>query len=91
MIRSYAVFDRNTGQRRYYDVLYEAVQRLKVVYNYPMLDIDSLDYNRDYYARIRFGIDSDELPLPLKSSSPWENNWNLQSDWYEWDIGEPES
>jgi hypothetical protein len=91
MLRSYAVFDLNTGQRRYYDSLPEAVRDLEVVYNYPMLDINNLEYDRIFYARMRFGIDIDELPLPLKSSSLWDNDWDLQSDWYEWDIERPES
>lgn len=91
MLGSYVVFDLNTGQRRYYDSLPEAVQYLEVVYNYPMLDVNNLDYNRSFYARMRFGIDFDELPLPLKSSSLWDNDWDLQSDWYKWDINRPES
>lgn len=91
MLRSYVVFDLNTGQRRYYDSLPEAVRDLEVVYNYPMLDINNLEYDRIFYARMRFGIDIDELPLPLKSSSLWDNDWDLQSDWYEWDIERPES
>ncbi|MFV2031991.1 MAG: DUF4390 domain-containing protein [Gammaproteobacteria bacterium] len=91
MLGSYVVFDLNTGVRRYYDSLPEAVQNLEVVYNYPMLDVNNLDYNRDFYARMRFGVDIDALPLPLKSSSLWENDWNLQSDWYEWDIERPDS
>ena len=36
------------------------------------------------------GIDSDELPLPLKSSSLWDNDWDLKSDWYEWEVIRPE-
>ncbi len=91
MLSSYAIFDLNTGQRRYYDSLTQAVQNLEVVYNYPMLDINNLDYNRTFYARMRFGIDIDELPLPLKSSSLWDNDWGLESDWYEWDIERPDS
>jgi hypothetical protein len=91
MLRSYVVFDLNTGQRRYYDSLPEAVRDLEVVYNYPMLDVNNLEYDRIFYARMRFGIDIDELPLPLKSSSLWDNDWNLQSDWFEWDIERPGS
>ena len=34
----------------------------------------------------RFGIDTEELPLPLKSSSLWDNDWDLTSDWFEWRL-----
>jgi hypothetical protein len=86
MLSSYVIFDVNAGQRNYFDSLGEAVNYLQVVYNYPMLDINNISDDRSFYARMRFGIDGDELPLPLKSSSLWDNNWGLRSDWYLWDI-----
>ena len=86
MLDSYVVFDVNRSERRYFDDRRAAVRSIEVVYNYPMLNIKNLAPDREYYARIRFGIDSDELPLPLKSSSLWDNDWDLQSDWYEWAV-----
>jgi hypothetical protein len=91
MLDSYVVFDVNNVERHYFDNRNAAVRYIEVVYNYPMLDIKNLAPDRDYYARVRFGIDSDELPLPLKSSSLWDNDWDLTSDWYEWDVQGPES
>lgn len=86
MLSSYVISDLNAGQRYYFDRLNQAVGYLEVVYNYPMLDINNISDNRSFYARMRFGIDNDELPLPLKSSYLWDNDWGLRSDWYEWDI-----
>ena len=91
MLDSYVVFDVNNSERLYFDSREAAVRFIEVVYNYPMLDINNLAPDRDYYARVRFGIDADELPLPLKSSSLWDNDWNLKSEWYEWGIQAPES
>ena len=91
MLDSYVVLDVNSSERHYFDDLETAVDFIEVVYNYPMLDINNLAPNREYYARLRFGIDSDELPLPLKSSSLWDNDWDLKSDWYEWKIRRPGS
>jgi hypothetical protein len=89
MLDAYSLLDVNTAERRYFDNRKAAMQFLEVVYNYPMLDIDNLSLDREYYARVRFGIDTDELPLPLKSSSLWANDWDIQSDWYEWKIIHP--
>ena len=86
MLSSYVVFDLNAGQRYYFDGLSEAVHYLQVVYNYSILFIDNISDERKFYARIRFGIDSDELPIPLKSSSLWDNDWGLRSEWFAWDI-----
>ena len=91
MLDSYVVFDVNSSERRYFDSRQAAVQFIEVVYNYPMLNIKNLAPGREYYARVRFGIDSDELPLPLKSSSLWDNDWDLTSDWYKWDVQGPDS
>ena len=89
ILDSYVVLDVNTSERHYFDDRKTAVKYIEVVYNYPMLDINNLAPNRDYYARVRYGIDADELPLPLKSSSLWDNDWNLVSDWYEWEVEGP--
>ncbi len=79
------VTHENFGNRK------AAVHFIEVVYNYPMLDIKNLVADKDYYARIQFGIDTDELQLSFKSDSLWDNGWNLQSDWYEWEVKRPES
>ncbi len=91
MLDSFVVLDVNNSERNYFDDRDEAVEFIEVVYNYPMLDINNLAPDRDYYARVRFGIDSDELPLPLKSSSLWDNDWELKSDWFEWEVERPRS
>jgi len=91
MLDSFVVLDVNNSERHYFDNRKAAVRYLEVVYNYPMLNINNLATDKEYYARVRFGIDTDELPLPLKSSSLWDNDWDLQSEWYEWEVRRPES
>lgn len=91
ILDSFVVFDINSSERSYFDSRKAAVQSIEVVYNYPMLDINNLAVDKKYYARVRYGIDIDELPSPLKSSSLWDNDWDLQSDWYEWEVRHPGS
>jgi len=91
MLDSYVVFDINATERHYFGERKAAVHFVEVVYNYPLLDIGNLAPELDYYARVRFGVDTDELPQPLKSSALWDNDWDLQSDWYEWEVVRPES
>lgn len=86
LLDSVSIFDVNAGNRLYYASLDTAIARLSVLIDYPALDNNSLQAGKFYNARIRFGIDSSELPLPLKSSSLWENNWDLKSDWMEWEL-----
>lgn len=90
MLSSYAIFDVNANQRLYFNSRQEAVKYLKVIYAYPMFDITNINQSGRVYVRMRAGIDVDELPLPLKSSSLWDNDWGLQSDWFEWKIDRPQ-
>jgi hypothetical protein len=89
ILDSYVVYDVNAAVRHYFGERKAAVHFVEVVYNYPLLDIDNLTPDREYYARIRFGVDTDELPQPLKSSALWDNDWDLQSDWHEWEVIRP--
>jgi hypothetical protein len=91
LLESFVVFDLNSSERHYFRDRKAAVRFIEVVYNYPLLDIDNLAADKTYYARARFGIDTEELPLPLKSSSLWDNDWDLQSEWYEWGVERPQS
>jgi len=91
MLDSFVVLDVNAAERHYFDERKAAVQFIELVYNYPMLDINNLAANKNYYARVRFGIDTDELPLPLQSSWFWDSDWDLQSEWYEWEVRRPAS
>lgn len=91
MLDSFVVLDVNTSERHYFDERKVAVDFIGLVYNYPMLDIDNLAADKNYYARVRFGIDIDELPLPLQSSWFWDSDWDIQSEWYEWEVKRPAS
>ncbi len=86
MLNSYVVSDINNSQRNYFDSRKEAVNSLKVIYRYPMLDIGNISRDLKVYAQMRFGLDVEELPLPLKSSSLWDNDWGLRSKWFSWRI-----
>jgi hypothetical protein len=86
MLSSYAIFDVNADQRMYFNSRQQAIRYLKVIHAYPMFDIENINQSGQVYARMRAGIDVDELPLPLKSSFYWNNGWDLQSDWFEWEV-----
>lgn len=86
MLSSYVVTDVNAGKRHYFDSLEEAVEYMEVVYNYPMLDISNFDFNREFYARTRFRIENDKLPLPLKPSIFWPSDWDERSSWFPFEM-----
>lgn len=81
-----SLFNVNAGNRLYFSSLKETLNQLTVLLNYPLLDNNALNQSESYIARLSFGIDNAELPIPLKSSSLLKNDWNITSDWYEWDV-----
>jgi hypothetical protein len=88
LLDAVSVFDVNSGRRQYFSSLSEAVQQLSVILDFPVLDENNLSENDSYLARLRMGVDQSELPVPLKSTSLWKNNWDLISEWYEWEFTE---
>ncbi len=80
------VLDQRSGEHRYLDSLDDALSSLSVIFNYPLLEPGALEAGETYRLRLRYGIDQQELPLPLKSTSLWQNDWGLSSDWYEWEY-----
>jgi hypothetical protein len=88
LLDAVSVFDVNSGRRQYFSSLNEAVQELTVIVDYPVLDKSKLAEDESYTMRLRMGVDQSELPVPLKSTSLWKNNWDLISEWYEWEVAE---
>lgn len=86
LLDAVSVYNVNSGRRQYFSSLTEAIQHLTVILDFPVLDKNNLPDDRSYQARIRLGVDQSQLPIPLKSSSLWKNNWDLKSEWYEWEV-----
>ena len=86
LLDAVSVLNMNSGRRQYFSTLVEAVQHISALLDFPMLDQNNLPDDQDYDARIRLGVDQSQIPIPLKSSSFWKNNWDLKSEWYEWEL-----
>jgi hypothetical protein len=86
LLDAVSVLNVNSGRRQYFSTLNEAIQHVSVFLEFPVLDKNTLIDGAMYEARLRMGIDQSALPIPLKSSSFWKNDWDLVSDWYEWEL-----
>ena len=86
MLDSISLLNVNAGSQLHFSSLEEALMHLTVLLNFPLLDNNALKDNEYYNARMNIGIDNAELPIPLKSSSLWKNDWSIVSEWYEWEI-----
>ena len=86
LLDEYSIFNVNAGMRTYFPTLDKALSHLSVILQYPAVDRNSLSVGKSYTIRCRIGVDDAHIPLPLKSSSLWKNDWELRSDWFEWQL-----
>jgi hypothetical protein len=86
LLESVSLTDVNQGHRQYFSNIQSALNKIRNMNDFPMLDANTVDNSRAYMAKIRLGVDQVELPLPLKSSSLWKKNWALSSDWFELEV-----
>lgn len=86
LLDEYSILDVNLGARTYFTSLNKAMEQLSVLMDYPALDKNTLASGKVYSVRLRFGLDDAELPLPLKSSSLWREEWDIKSDWFDWEL-----
>lgn len=86
LLDTVSVSNQNAGSRHYYSNLKEALSALSVLLDFPLLDKHALTAGEQFSARVRIGIDEAELPVPLKTSGLWNDQWDLVSDWKEWEI-----
>ena len=85
---SYSLFNINSGTRVYYAEIEDVVNDLSVLIDYPVLDINPLPEDKAHYAKIRFGIDQNALPIPIRTSWLAQNRGTLISEWYQWEFGQ---
>ena len=86
LLDTVSILNVNSGLKQLYPDMSSALDSLSVLLDYPMLDTDNLERDKNYRARMRLGIDQEELPLPLKSSSLWQNDWTAASEWFDWEV-----
>ena len=86
LLDTVSVLNINSGGIHHFSTLKEALAGLSVLLNFPLLDNNALEKGEHYSGQLNFGIDETELPVPLKTQVLGQNNWDLVSDWFEWDI-----
>lgn len=82
----YLLHNRNTDVQQQLHTLSAVKAALGNIKNFPFMDRNLLRDQRQYLARLRITIDSDNLPAPLRLMSYISSDWDLQSEWYQWPL-----
>jgi hypothetical protein len=82
----YIVRNLNSGDQDSFATLYSALNSLGRVQSLPIIDDALLDADRSYRIRLRAMLNTQQYPAPLRLLFFWRDQWQLQSEWFEWSF-----
>jgi hypothetical protein len=80
----YIVRNLNSGNQDSFATLYSALNNLGRVQGLPVIDDALLEAGKDYRVRLRAMLQTQQYPAPLRLLFFWRDQWQLQSEWFEW-------
>jgi len=80
----YIVRNRNSGDQSSFATLYSALNNLGRVQGLPVIDEALLEADKNYRVRLRAMLNTQQYPAPLRLLFFWRDQWQLQSEWFEW-------
>jgi hypothetical protein len=83
----YIVRNLNSGNQDSFATLYSALNSLGRVQRLPVIDESLLVPERDYRVRLRALLATEQYSAPLRLLFFWRDEWQLESEWYEWKLG----
>lgn len=82
----FLITDLNTGIKRHFQRLQNALEFLGTIKRYPFLARSALDKNKSYTAQVRARLNTESLPAPLRLTAYIASDWRLSSPWFKWII-----
>jgi hypothetical protein len=80
----YIVRNLNSGDQDSFATLYSALNSLGRVQGLPVIDDALLEADAAYRIRLRALLNTRQYPAPLRLLFFWRDQWQLQSEWFEW-------
>jgi hypothetical protein len=82
----YIVRNLNSGEQDSFATLFSALNNLGRVQGLPILDDSLLDPDAQFRVRLRAMLSTKQYSAPLRLLFFWRGQWQLKSDWYEWQL-----
>ncbi len=82
----YGVTNLNSGAQSHYPTRVMAIAAMGHVFDIPILDVDLLDAEQSYTARLQASLDLNALPVPLRLMGYFSPAWRASSEWYTWTL-----
>ena len=82
----YIIHNLNSGAQQNYISLNAALHSLSNIRDFPLIDKNLLDEDEDYYGQLRIYLDIESLPAPMRPIAYISSQWQLESDWFLWQL-----
>ena len=82
----YIVRNLNSGDQDSFATLYSALNNLGRIQRLPVIDESLLIPGKEYRARVRALLATEQYSAPLRLLFFWRDEWQLKSEWYEWNL-----
>ena len=86
LTQRYIVKNLNSGDQDSFATLYSALNSLGRVQGLPVIDDALLVPDRPYRVRLRAMLNTEQYPATLRLLFFWRGEWQLQSEWFEWQL-----
>ncbi len=86
LTKNFLTINLNTGLRNSYSNLDAALSYINSVSRMELFDQSILLKDKNYIARIRTFLDIGALPSPMRPQAYFSSNWDMSSEWYEWEV-----
>jgi len=82
----YVLRNINSGEQESFETPDEALARLSIIRDVPVLDRSFIESGRHYEANVRARIDYGTVPLTMRILMFWVDDWHRESEWYTWTL-----
>jgi len=79
----YQIENLSTGEINAFTSLTAALNHLRRIDDFPLIDRSLLDPDDHYEIALRTDLDIESLPTPLRALAYITSDWYLSSDWYQ--------
>jgi len=84
--KKYLVTHINSETQLSFYTLSAALEHMSKIVELPLLREAALKDIADYDLRVKFMLDIEELPLPLKIHALMNRDWRIATNWQEWTL-----
>ncbi|MBT8084839.1 MAG: DUF4390 domain-containing protein [Woeseia sp.] len=82
----YIVRNLNSGHQDSFATLYSALNSLGRIDALPIVDDAILEPDARFRMRLKALLSTRQYPAPLRMLFFWRDQWQLQSEWFEWQL-----